>query len=766
MADVVALTKICERLAERYGDQGRAAAERLRQWLSGAVPYAYPEILQKHLDESHLALLFDAFWQVLPFGTGGRRGRVGYGPNRLNPTTVAMTVQGHCQYLRAAFPRASQDLTVVVANDVRVFNDIAGTYDFLGRDHPLLGVSSRSLAKRACEIYAGNGIVAYIAQPRADQAVMTTPELSFVINQLKAVGGINLSASHNHPDDNGVKVYDQHGSQPVAPHDQQLVDVMNRATEIRSLPFDQALEQGTIRGIPDQLHQEYIKTYVTLYDNSSPHRPDVPIVYTPLCGCGLTTVGDVLKRLEFPIMIPPDQGPDGTFSVIPFKAPNPEVAQATEPAKAFADEKGARIVLSSDPDADRVGLEIKLADGSWYHFDGNQIAAVLCYFLMLDPRGPQRKGLVIETLVTTRMLGKIVEKAGDSWVIDDLLVGFKYVADVLKELERPPSLRSQISNLKFQKYAHIPCSPNQLVLAAEESHGVMMVPTIRDKDATPACMYLAALYQRLHQEGRTLLDYYIQILEELGGYDDVNRSIMMAGAEGVLRRDRIMASLRDSPPQTLGGRPVRKVVDYWDQEEFGPFVSETDKLPRNVIQISTDAFLVAVRPSGTEPKLKFYCQLLPQEEPGIREQGAREQTTLTPSTSSTPSMQSDRGMDLLREARTKADAIARLVYNELLARIDRSLSEAGLLLLDIVDLDRKRDFEQRTVPRLHEALVKRTFTHLKDLLTWLRQEAEAMTPGADPLPALKAPVAYLCTQWAGELASIPLFVELENWAKQ
>src|SRR5574341_428879 len=258
--------RICEFLEEKYGELGRSAAARLRQWLSGKVPYAYPEILDQHLEEKHLALLFDAFWQVLPFGTGGRRGRVGYGPNRLNPTTVAMTVQGHCQYLRAAFPNRN-DLTVVVANDVRVFNDVAGVYHFLGKDHPLLGVSSRSLGKLACEIYAGNGITAYFVEPEVEQAVLTTPELSFTIERLRAVGGINLSASHNPPDDNGLKVYDQYGSQPVAPNDQRLVEIMEQATDVRLLPFKQALEQGLIREIPRGLHQEYIETYVKLYDN-------------------------------------------------------------------------------------------------------------------------------------------------------------------------------------------------------------------------------------------------------------------------------------------------------------------------------------------------------------------------------------------------------------------------------------------------------------------------------------------------------------------
>src|SRR5947209_4664030 len=234
------LSQVCELLEQKYGKLGQGAAARLRVWMSGTLPFTYPEMLEKHLEEDRLDLLFDSFWQVLPFGTGGRRGKVGYGPNRLNPTTVALTVQGHCEYLRQKFSSEKQPF-VVVANDVRVFNDLAGTYNFLGKSHPLLGVSSRSLGRLACEVYAGNGVVAYFAEPEAESAVLSTPELSFVISKLGAAGGINLSASHNPPDDNGIKVYDQFGSQPVAPDDQVLVESMERVESVRSMPLNEAL---------------------------------------------------------------------------------------------------------------------------------------------------------------------------------------------------------------------------------------------------------------------------------------------------------------------------------------------------------------------------------------------------------------------------------------------------------------------------------------------------------------------------------------------
>lgn len=269
-----------------------------------------------------------------------------------------------------------------------------------------------------------------------------------------------------------------------------------------------------------------------------------------------------------------------------------------------------------------------------------------------------------------------------------------------------------------------------------------MIPTIRDKDSTPACMYLAALYQRLQRQGKTLLDYYTDILEELGEFDDVSRSITMAGVDGVMKKDRIMLSLRENPPTEIGGYPVRKVVDFWDQEAFGPFVSETDKLPRNVLQFVTDAFYLNVRPSGTEPKLKLYCQVVPFGEPSTA-----------------------KGRELLAEVRAKADRVSRLAYNSLLSKIDLSLSEASLMLPDIVDLNRKLDFEQQNVPQLREALSKGTFANLDDLLAWLRQQVAAMTPGANPLPALKAPLAHLCQQWSTELGATPLLRELADWAK-
>jgi phosphoglucomutase len=498
------------------------------------------------------------------------------------------------------------------------------------------------------------------------------------------------------------------------------------------MPFAQALATGKIRAIPKDLHQRYVRAYVDLYAPFPKPRSEPPIVYTPLCGCGGATALDVMSVLGFPVHSPPDEGPDGTFKLIPFKCPNPEVPESTEPARRFADQIGSDIVLSSDPDADRVGLEVKLADGTWYHFDGNQIASVLCYALMLDPEGPRRSGLVIETLVTTKLIRRIAEIRGDSAVVDDLLVGFKYVANVLKSLDANG------------KYGNVVARREDLVLAAEESNGVCLLPAILDKDSTPACMLLAALYQRLKVQGRTLLDYYLLILKEVGAYDSVNRSLMMSGPEGMANRDRIMTWLRDSPPATIAGVPVLRLVDYWDQVQFGPFLSDSDRLPRNVIELHTERFLTIIRPSGTEPKIKFYCHLLPT--------GADAAAGLA-------------GQALFATLRDRANLIARDVYRDLLATLGMELSLPALALPDIIEVEKKRMFDRDVAQELERRIVASSSDGLESTLSWLREVCRTLIPGADGLPALRAPILEVCRALVEKGCASRLLADLSNWAR-
>lgn len=637
-------------LIDTYGALGRHAADRLRTWLAGGVPYAEPEVLARHLHEEHLPLVCDAFRLTLPFGTGGRRGLVGYGPNRMNPATLAMTVQGHCAYLRAAWPDRAEP-TVVVANDTREFHDVAGTYAFLGDTHPLLGLSSRSLAKLACEIYAGNGVTAYLVEPDDDAAVLTTPELSFLIPEMGAAGGLNLTASHNPPDDNGVKVYGHTGSQAVAPDDQRLADIMFEAADIRVMPFAEARTRDLIRAVPTTLHDAYLDTVLQCV---AP-RPQsaAPVVFTPLCGAALTTAGAALRRAGIPVLVPPGHGPDGTFAAIPLHTPNPERPRATESARAFAEERDVGLVLSSDPDGDRIGCEVRVADDTWEHLSGNQIAALLCYHLLCDPDGPRRTGGVLTTVVTTRLLGAIVARRNalprtdgsdasePAWIVDDLPVGIKHIAAVIDTLERTG------------RYKQVSGRPAAVVFAAEESHGVMLTPRVREKDAAPAGLLLAALSDRLRGQGRNLVDYYCDVLEDVGAHADAARAVVLPGVQGAADRDRLMTSLRDEPPRHVA-QPVTRIVDYWDVERFGPFLSETDRRARNLLCFQTSAGVFVVRPSGTEPTLKLYCQAAPP--------------------ASDPSL---RGLALFRRVQRSVEVLADRVHEEVVARLETPLPRTG-----------------------------------------------------------------------------------------
>ncbi len=688
-------------LAERYGDAGKTAAENLERWLSGDVSFAEPEAIKRVVEAGDLPLLLDSFWRDLPIGTGGRRGRVGFGPNRFNRAIVASSIQGHCDFLRSEH---EGDLTVVVANDVRVYNDINGAYaETLGDDNPLLGLSSRDLAGFACRIYAANGIRCLMARPGDPEGLVTTPELAWFITELGTTGGTNFSASHNPPDDNGVKFFNEHGGQPVPPEDERIVEFIRNAGEVKLIGFDEAVEQGLVDDVPAAAQEAYFGAYADL-SALAEGGEEAKIVYTPLCGCGGQTCGALLERSGIPVTTPADQGPDGRFTPIPFRAPNPEVPEATTPAMAFADEQGAALVLSSDPDADRVGLDLKGPGGDWQHLTGNQIAAALCYFVVADPDGPQRKGIVVTTAVTTKLLRRIAEAAG-SQIVDDLLVGFKYVAKVIVALDRDG------------RYGEVTGKGDDVVFAAEESHGLMLSPAIRDKDAAPAALLLGILHRRLAAERRTIRDYYVSILDQLGGHAEAARSLVMTGEKGVENTTKTMASLRAEPPNEIGGVAVTRAVDFLDDSAYGPILSDTDASSRNVLQYFLEGYAVTVRPSGTEPKVKIYVQALPE---AATEDGLA-------------------GEALLDHMNERADAMAIAAYKDLLlARIGAELSDAALRLPDIISLDEKLRFDSEVIPQVKAAIEEGKT--LDDLTPEIKEWTAAMVPGADPLPAVIGPL--------------------------
>jgi phosphoglucomutase len=673
-----------------------------RLWYENPLYEAHCPAILAHVKAKKYALLLDSFYQFVPFGTGGRRGRVGYGPNRINSLIVSLSVQGHCNYLRTIVGPSSSS-PIIVAFDTRIFRDISHTYDFLGTDNFLLNLTSRALAHEASEIYAGNGFVVYIPDPKIQTAFLSTPELSFAIRHLHALGGVNVSASHNHPDDNGFKFYNREGAQDIPPKDEELAAFMRDITEIKRVPFDVARTQGLILCQEPTVHEAYISTNLQL--RTKDLTSSMPVVYTPLSGTGDSTVGDVLRSAGYDVeLFQPQANFDGTFATIFLRLPNPEVPEAARPALHLAEKNGACIVLSTDPDADRLGVYARAQDGKWRYLTGNDIAAILAYYLVLDKeRGPKRSGLIIKTLVTTKVLENIAQRSGCQ-IIPNLLVGFKYIANVLENLERTGS------------FDGIKAQPRDLIIAAEESHGVLLTPDIRDKDSAGGALLLCELVTQLCQSGEYLPDYLDKLMGECGNYANSTRSIVMRGIKGTALLKEMMRSLRNEPVEYIGDFKVLSVTDYLSAT-FGPLQSTTDELSRNLLLYTIDGAQAVIRPSGTEPKVKIYADLEGQK--------------LVPD--------GDRSA-----AEAMARQLADSVFDVCLRRIGVSLSPSARVLPDHVDLDLRIDFDQNFSGELLRNARRLSQLSRPEILEWFRARLSAYGAGADPLEAAGLALPHLC----------------------
>ncbi|ETR67582.1 MAG: phosphomannomutase [Candidatus Magnetoglobus multicellularis str. Araruama] len=708
------LRKAFEQISENQAAIDQAISF-IDQWLQNPLFADQHAAILSHIEFNKSDILLDAFHQRLPFGTGGRRGRVGYGPNRINPGTVALSVQGHCNFMKDHFD-CSGSPKVIVAYDVRIFEDIGGVFSFLPESHPILNLSSRDLGRIACEIYAANGFTVYTTPQNDKTAYLSTPELSFLIKYYQALGGINVSASHNHPDDNGFKFYNPEAAQDIPPDDERLSDYMNNDTiTVNRMDFDDARNSGLILDIPKASHNAYIQTNLTVKNVHIEKSPTV--IYTPLCGTGDSNVGEVLRAAGYSVQLyAPHANFDGTFTNVPSRIPNPEVPEAAEPALSFADKQQGDIVLSSDPDADRIGLFAKNSDKQWQYITGNDIASIIAYYLILDKqRGPQKKGLIIKTLVTTRTLENIAKKAHCP-IIGDLLVGFKYIAHVLETLE------------KQGKFHDISVSPQDLVLAAEESHGILLTPDIRDKDAAGAGLILSEIMSLLIQDNIYLPDYLTTLHLECGNYANAARSIVLKGIEGADAIAKMMSSLREIRPSTLAGRPVTHFADYLDESVMGPVKSQTDQLSRNLLMFRMAGTQVVIRPSGTEPKLKLYVDIEGDQWDAKNDRNA---------------------------AMSVAKKVAAQIYDTCLERIHIRLSDSAKCLPDYIEIKQKQDFDT-AFPNELKAFAERiarekSFSNdASQRISWLKNRLRAYASGADPLIAVKPAVIHLTKRLLSE----------------
>jgi phosphoglucomutase/phosphomannomutase len=576
------------------------AFKHLRQWLTEPEFAAYRPQIEWLIQEKQWAGLLDRFYQILPFGTGGRRGAVGIGPNRMNLWTLGASVQGHCEYLKERFPGVRQ-LQVVVAYDVRRFEDVRKNYN-PRLPNPVLHLTSRDLAHYAVGVYTANGVHAFTLPP-GSKKFLATPELSFVIRYLKGHGGLNISASHNPPDDNGGKFYDERGGQPVPPDDQIMADLVDQVTTIKSLPWPDALRGGRVHFLDDSSHQAYIDLCRRQSLIAPPKTQEIQVAYTPLHGVGAMTAMEVLVHQGFKVLPVEEQmRPDGLFPNV-TQAPNPEVPASMDRAEALAKKQNADLVLSTDPDADRLGAMIPTSEApkNWRFVTGNEIAALLTHFKLSKlarqgrlPRSP----IVIKTEVTTGLITRIARHFG-AQVVDNLLVGFKYIADVLWQLEQSGA------------YEDVRGSTEDFVIGGEESHGILVTPQIRDKDAAGAALLMAELALDQNRQGKTVLEYLEAIYRQFGYFHNQVMPVAMAGIQGKENMARMLDQLRKSPLKEIGGLAVTDFEDLRDENgRMGPIKGATDAAARNVLIFRLgDRGRVALRPSGTEPKAKAYIEV-------------------------------------------------------------------------------------------------------------------------------------------------------------
>jgi phosphoglucomutase/phosphomannomutase len=565
------------------------ALKQLQTWLTEEMFSEYVFQIEHLISTGQWEFLLDSFYQVIPFGTGGRRGLVGVGPNRINPWTIQASAQGHSQYLLVAHGDAARRRGVVLAYDVRQFTD-AEKYAS-NRPNPIKNLDGRQLAEAAAQVYTANGIKVFLFE-----GTRSTPELSFTIRHLGTVSGCMFSASHNLPTDNGKKVYDQYGGQLVPPFDQKLVDeVSGNVAAIKTMALDSAIEKGLLTKLGPEVDEAYQKAVAALQFSDD---RGVKILYSPLHGTGLTSVYPVLQKMGFNIHLDPaTSNQSGAFENVTFNIPNPEVVQSFDASIPTADAIGADVIMSTDPDADRIGIMAR-HNGQWVFVNGNEIGIVLTEYAVEQLRIAGRlksTNVVIKTDVTSSLIETIAVENGIH-CIGDLLVGFKYIGARMNRLERDGRM-------------------DDFILGTEESHGFLMGNYARDKDAAGAAVWLSELTSRLKTDGKNLVDYLNNIYAKYGYCHNYLTEIRLLGAKGIGRIMAIMAHLRENHVPVVGEFNVLEKVDRW-QGKPQPHLSRTDTSSRNVLVLKMDnlphtrSIRITVRPSGTEPKFKIYIEVL------------------------------------------------------------------------------------------------------------------------------------------------------------
>jgi len=572
-------------ISKKYID---SAIDLLKTWLTDHQFKDYGPQISYLIESQKWDFLLDSFYQIIPFGTGGRRGMVGVGPNRINTWTIQASAQGHAQYLIKQYGDDAKKRGVILAYDVRKYTQ-QGIYNHT-IPNPVMNLDCKQLAISAAEVYTANDIHVIMFDD-----YRSTPELSFAIRHMNAISGNMFSASHNPPTDNGKKVYDQFGGQLIPPQDQHLVDeVINNVTQIKRLDFDIAKNNGLISFIRHEVDQAYLDKVCEL---SMSHERNIRILYSPMHGTGISSVYPTLKKLGFDISVDPKtKYHNGAFENITFNIPNPEVQESFNHLMPTGDEMQADIILTSDPDADRLGVMAK-HDNQWHFLNGQALSIILTHYGISKFKQQNlltEESVVIRTNVTTSLITDIAQ-AHHIKCIDHLLVGFKYIGNELNKLEQENKI-------------------HHFIIGTEESHGFIMGNYVRDKDAAGAGIWLSELAAELKQENKTLIDYLNEIFSVYGYCNNFLTEIRLLGFSGMEKISTIMNYMRTHHIDGFDEFKVREKIDFWSTKDR-PFLSDTDKSSRNVLvfhlesQSNLKALKVTLRPSGTEPKLKVYIEV-------------------------------------------------------------------------------------------------------------------------------------------------------------
>ena len=536
-----------------------------KQWLSPSFDKKTRKEVQSMIDNADKTNLIESFYKDLEFGTGGLRGIMGAGSNRMNIYTVGMATQGFANYLKKNF-KDKEQISVVVCHDCRN--------------------NSRLFAETVANIFSANGIKAYIFDD-----LRPTPECSFAIRYLKAQAGVNITASHNPREYNGYKAYWEDGAQVLAPHDKGIIDEVNKCT-VDDVKFEG--NKQLIQVIGEDIDEPYLRKIRTISIDPDviKRQHDLKIVYTPLHGAGRVIIPRSLAFWGFDNVhcVPEQMIKDGNFPTV--DRPNPEFAEALTLGLRDAKKLDADILMASDPDADRVGMACKNSKGQWVLIDGNQTCMIFLWYIISNRKATGKmkpSDFIVKTIVTTELIHKIAEKQHVE--MRDCYTGFKWIAREIALSE----------------------GKQQYIGGGEESYGFLAEDFVRDKDAVSACSLLAEICAYAKDNGKTLYDILMDIYKEYGFSKEHTINVERPGKAGAEEIQQMMANFRSNPPKDLGGSTVVLCKDYKTLEARdadGNITKLVMPETSNVLQwFCNDGTKVSVRPSGTEPKIKFYIEV-------------------------------------------------------------------------------------------------------------------------------------------------------------